>query len=50
MDKVIGVVSVVFTVTALAIVVSKRSDTARVLTALLNGIAGLQRAAVSPLK
>jgi preprotein translocase subunit SecG len=48
MDKIIGVLALVFMVTALAVVVSKRSQTANVLTALLNGIAKLQRAAVSP--
>jgi hypothetical protein len=37
-------------VTALSVVVSKRTNTAKVLDALLGGIAGLQRAAVSPLK
>lgn len=50
MDKAIGVVSLAFMITALAIVVSKRSQTAKVLTALLNGIIGLQKAAVSPIK
>lgn len=50
MDKAIGVVTLAFMVTALAIVVSKRSQTAKVLTALLNGIVGLQKAAVSPIK
>ena len=50
MDKVIGVVTVAFFVTALAVVVSRRSNTAKVLTALLSGIAGLQKAATSPLK
>lgn len=50
MDKAIGVVSLAFGVTALAVVVSKRTNTAKVLDSLLGGIAGLQRAAVSPLK
>ena len=50
MDKAIGVITVAFGVTALAVVVSKRSNTAAVLTSLLTGIAGLQRAAVSPIK
>lgn len=50
MDKAIGVVVVAFGVTALAIVVSKRSNTAKVLNALLGGIAKMQRAAVSPIK
>lgn len=50
MDKAIGVVTIAFGVTALAVVVSKRSNTAAVLTALLSGIAGLQKAAVSPIR
>lgn len=50
MDKAIGVVTLAFMVTALAVVVSKRSNTAKVLDSLLSGIAGLQRAAVSPIK
>lgn len=49
MDKAIGVVSLLVGVTALAVIVSKRSNTAKVLDALLGGIAGLQRAAVSPI-
>lgn len=49
MDKAIGVVTVAFMVTALAIVVSKRTNTAKVLDSLFTGIAGLQRAATSPL-
>ena len=50
MDKAIGVVTLAFGVTALAVVVSKRTNTAKVLDSLLGGIAGLQRAAVSPIK
>lgn len=50
MDKAIGVVSLAFMITGLAIVVSKRTNTAKVLDSLLTGIAGMQRAAVSPLK
>jgi len=50
MDKAIGIITIAFGVTALAVVVSKRSQTAKVLTSLLEGIAGLQRAAVSPIK
>lgn len=50
MDKALGIVSLAFMVTALAVVVSKRSNTAKVLDSLLSGIAGLQRAAVSPIK
>jgi len=50
MDKAIGVITLAFSVTALSVVVSKRTNTAKVLDALLGGIAGLQRAAVSPIK
>lgn len=50
MDKAIGVVTIAFGVTALAIVVSKRTNTAKVLDSLLGGIAKMQRAAVSPIK
>lgn len=49
MDKAIGFLALFVSLTALAVIVSRRSNTAGVLTALLNGIAGLQRAAVSPL-
>lgn len=49
MDKALGIVTIAFMVTALAVVVSKRSNTAKVLDSLLSGIAGLQRAAVSPI-
>lgn len=49
MDKALGIITVAFGVTALAVVVSKRSNTAKVLDSLLGGIAGLQRAAVSPI-
>ena len=50
MDKAIGVITLAFMVTALSVVVSKRTNTAKVLDSLLGGIAGLQRAAVSPIK
>lgn len=50
MDKALGIITIAFGVTALAVIVSKRSNTAKVLTALLSGIAGLQKAAVSPIK
>ncbi len=50
MDRVIAVITLAFMVTALSVVVSKRTNTAKVLDSLLGGIAGLQRAAVSPLK
>jgi len=50
MDKAIGIITLLIGVTALSVVVSKRAQTAKVLNALLGGIADLQRAAVSPLK
>lgn len=49
-DKAIGVVTLAFGVTALSVIVSKRTNTAKVLQSLLTGIAGLQRAAISPIK
>jgi hypothetical protein len=48
MDKALGIVTIAFGVTALSVVVSKRSNTAKVLDSLLGGIVSLQRAAVSP--
>lgn len=48
MDKALGIVTIAFGVTALSVVVSKRSNTAKVLDSLLGGIAQLQRAATSP--
>lgn len=50
MDKAIGVITLAFMVTALSVVVSKRTNTAKVLDSLLGGIAGLQRAAIAPIK
>lgn len=49
MDKALGIIAIAFGVTALSVVVSKKSDTAKVLNSLLSGIASLQRAAVSPI-
>lgn len=48
MDKALGIVTIAFGVTALSVVVSKRSNTAKVLDSLLGGVVALQRAAVSP--
>jgi hypothetical protein len=48
MDKAIGVITLIVGITALSVIVSKRSNTAKVLDSLLGGIARLQRAAVSP--
>lgn len=49
MDKAIGVVTLAFGVTALAVVVSKKTQTAKVLDSLFGGISKLQKAAVSPI-
>lgn len=49
MDKAIGVVTLSFMVLALGIVVSKRTQTAKVLTSLFSGIASLQKGATSGL-
>jgi hypothetical protein len=50
MDKAIGVVTLAFGVTALAIVLSKRTNTAKVLDSLFSGIAKLQAGATAPIK
>lgn len=47
-DKGIGVLIAIIGLAGLAVVVSKRSDTAKVLTALLNGFTGAVKGAVSP--
>lgn len=47
-DKAIGALTVLVGLAALAVVVSKRSDTARVITSLLSGYTGAIRGAVSP--
>ncbi len=47
-DKAIGVLIAIVGLAALAVVVSKRSDTAKVVTALLGGFSGAVKAAVSP--
>lgn len=47
-DKGLGVLIAIVGLAALAVVVSKRSDTAKVLTALLGGFTGAIRGAVSP--
>lgn len=49
-DKVIGVFLALVFLTALAVVVSKRSDTAKVLTAFLKGFSDNLRAASSPIR
>ncbi|HXK36331.1 MAG TPA: hypothetical protein VJ553_02020 [Candidatus Paceibacterota bacterium] len=48
MDKIIGFFVAMIMLSALAVAVSNRAKTAQVLTALLSGVANLQRAAVSP--
>ncbi len=47
-DKALGVLIAIVGLAGLAVVVSKRSDTAKVLTALLGGFTGAIRGAVSP--
>jgi len=47
-DKALGVFIAIVGLAALAVVVSKRSDTAKVLTSLLGGFSTAVRAAVSP--
>lgn len=47
-DKSIGVLLAIVGVASLAVVVSKKSNTAPVLTAFLNGFSKAIRAAVSP--
>jgi len=48
MDRAIGVLIAVVGLAALAVVVSKRSNTAAVLTSFLNGFSNTLKAAVSP--
>lgn len=47
-DKIIGLLVTVLALTALAVVVSRRAQTANVLTAFFKGFAGLQNAATAP--
>lgn len=47
-DKALGVLIAIVGLAGLAVVVSKRSDTAKVLTSLLGGFSGAVSAAVSP--
>ena len=47
-DKAIGVIVTIVGLASLAVIVSKKSNTAPVLTSLLSGVSGLIRAAVSP--
>ncbi|GIH29365.1 hypothetical protein Aph01nite_76750 [Acrocarpospora phusangensis] len=47
-DRAIGVLIAIVGLTALGVIVSKRSNTAAVLTAFLTGFAATLKAAVSP--
>lgn len=47
-DRAIGVIVTIVMVSALAVIVSKRSNTAKVLDSLLGGVSKLIRASVSP--
>ena len=47
-DKAIGVVIAIVGVASLAVIVSQRSNTAKVLDSLLGGLGKLIRSAVSP--
>ena len=47
-DKAIGVLITIVGLASLAVIVSKRSDTAKVLDSLLGGFGKLIRSAVSP--
>lgn len=49
-DKIIGVFVLLVMVTGLAVIVSKRSDTAKVATAFLNGFSNNLKAAASPIR
>jgi hypothetical protein len=48
-DKAIGIFIAIVGLASIAVIVSKRSNTASVLTALLGGFSGAVRAAVSPI-
>jgi hypothetical protein len=48
-DKVIGFLALIISLTALSVVLSKRSNTPKVLDSLLKGIRGLQQTAISPI-
>lgn len=47
-DRAIGVLIAIVGLAALAVIVSKRSDTAKVITALLTGFTNAVKGAVSP--
>jgi hypothetical protein len=47
-DKALGILIAIVGLASIAVIVSKRSNTAAVLTSLLNGFSGSVKAAVSP--
>ena len=47
-DKAIGVALAIIGLASLSVVISKRSNTAKVLTSLLGGFGGLIRASTAP--
>lgn len=49
-DRAIGVLIAIVGLAALAVIVSKRSDTAKVLTAFLTGFSSTIKAATSPIR
>lgn len=48
-DKALGIISLILMITALAVIISKRSNTSAVLDSLLGGINRLQKTAISPI-
>lgn len=49
-DRAIGVLLAIVGLASLAVIVSKRSNTAKVITAFLSGFSGAVKAAVSPIR
>lgn len=47
-DKSIGIIVAFISLTALALVISKKANTVAVLNSLLSGIRGLQQTAIKP--
>ena len=47
-DKILGIIGIIFAVTALGIALRPNAPTARVITAFFGGIAATQRAAFGP--
>lgn len=48
MEKIIGVFTLLVMASIIAVLVSKRANTAKVVTSVLNGFSGAVRAAASP--